>query len=285
MRVAVIGLGVMGGSLARRLVGSSHDVAASPGDAEGTPSVAGWAADATDRMAAASAGVHIGEDVRETVREADVVVLATPLSTLPELASAVTEAAPPRTLVMDVASLQEPALGSARAASLSDRWVSAHPMVGSERSGFDASSADLYDAATVYLSADEGISSAMRDAAMRFWTGVGADAEWVDPRDHDDRMATVSHLPQVVATALADTIAASGLPVEALGPGGRDTTRLAASSVSMWGDLYAHAGPTLVNDLRELARRLEEDASALESGEAGAPVDRLERAGAWRRGR
>jgi len=275
----MVGLGVMGGSLARAFGGAGTRDAGTPA------SVVGWAADASDRAAATTDGVTIGDGLADTLGGADTVVLATPLSTLPELAATVVGSAPASALVMDVASLQAPALAAARGASLADRWVSAHPMVGSERTGFGASRGDLYEGAAVFLSADEAVSPEVRDAAARFWTRLGARPEWVDPDDHDDRMATVSHLPQMVATALADTIAASGLPVDALGPGGRDTTRLAASSVAMWRDLFDHARPALVADLRALARRLEEDASALEQGETEIPLDRLARAGVWRRDR
>jgi len=285
VRLAIVGLGVMGGSLARALV-RTHLAggAGGRGPTEPSTSVWGWAANPADRAAAAEAGVEIGEHLEGTLLDAEVVVLATPLSTLPDLASTVLDVAPAGALVLDVASLQEASLAAAKAASLSARWVSAHPMVGSERSGFDASRADLYEGATVFLSADEGVPQERRDAAVRFWSRLGALPEWVVPEDHDDRMATVSHLPQLVATALADTIAKTGAPAEALGPGGRDTTRLAGSSVEMWRDLFEHARPALVSGLRDLAERLEEDASALEGGHLDVPVGRLIRAGAWRRG-
>lgn len=116
------------------------------------------------------------------------------------------------------------------------------------------------------------------------WESVGGAPEWLDPEEHDRRMSLVSHLPQVVSTALADAIAAAGPSAGALGPGGRDATRLAASSGTMWRDLFAHADPSLAAALRDVAARLSEDAAALERGDPDPLVARLDRAGAWRRG-
>jgi len=271
VRVALLGLGVMGGSLARAL--SRRDV----------DDPVGWALDAADRAAAADHGISIAESADKALQGADMVVLATPLSTIPALAEQVARSAPSSARVTDVASLQRPVLAHARSAGLAERWVTSHPLAGSEQSGFGAARDDLYSGAPVYLSADAASAEA-RAVVESLWRNLGAAPSWMEAGQHDRRMARVSHLPQVVATALADALAETGVGADALGPGGRDTTRLAGSSPSMWGDLLAHADPALVAALRAVARRLEEDADALADGDVTLPVQRLLRAGAWRRG-
>ena len=271
MRVALLGLGVMGGSLARAL------------HADGEIDAVGWAEDAADREAAARLGISVAGEVSAALEVADVVVLATPLSAVEELAEIVAAGAPPSAVVTDVASLQAPVLAAATSTGLADRWVTAHPLVGSERSGFGAARQGLYAAAKVYLSAD-GADDAARATVEDLWSRLDAVGVWIDAVDHDVLMARVSHLPQVVATALADALAESGLDPDALGPGGRDTTRLAGSSPTMWRDLLTYADPSLVDGLRAVARRLDADAEALAAGDPAEAVERLERAGRWRRG-
>jgi prephenate dehydrogenase len=291
MRIAVVGLGVMGGSLARALIRRADETAAGPDsspEAAGETVVTGWASDPADRAAAAAAGVDVRDGLGDAVAEADLVVLATPLSALPGLAAALStdlaDLVAPHSVITDVASLQAPALEIAGAVGLSDRWVTSHPLAGSERSGFAASRTDLYDAVPVFLSAGPDSALHARPAVAELWEAAGAVPEWIDPAVHDERMSLVSHLPQLASTALADAMAGAGLAAAALGPGGRDATRLAGSSPTMWRDLLTHARPTLVAAMRDLARRLGEDASALERGEVDGPIARLERAGAWRAG-
>lgn len=282
----------MGGSLARALTARAADQrteSASLGGADADDIVVtGWASSSSDRAEAEAAGVNVRGTLDEAVDGADLVVLATPLSAIPALAGALAADLADRldahAVVTDVASLQIPALEMAAAAGLGARWISSHPLAGSERSGFEAARADLYDAAPVYLSAAPDSALHARGAVADLWETVGGVPEWVDAAEHDEQMALVSHLPQVASTALADAMVAAGLPVTALGPGGRDVTRLAASSPPMWGDLLAHAHPQLVAALRDVARRLEEDAASLERGDPAGAVARLERARAWRVG-
>ena len=280
MRIAVVGLGVMGGSLARALTRRADDGGAGP---DGT--VTAWAASPSDRAAAREAGVDVRDALESAVMGAELVVLATPLSALAGLGTALAgelgDALAPHAVISDVASLQKPALEVAGDVGLRDRWVTSHPLAGSERSGFAASHPDLYHGAPVYLSAGPDSALHARPAVVAMWEAVGAIPEWVDPTEHDEQMSLVSHLPQVVSTALADAMAVGGLSAASLGPGGRDVTRLAGSSRAMWRDLLAHADPSLVAALRAVANRLEEDAASLERGDVEGPVERLQRAGEW----
>ena len=268
-RITVIGLGLMGGSLVRALGGSAR--------------VTGWSPEAAEREALRASGdVHAPESLRVALGDTDGVVLASPLGAMRELQSTVAEAAP-KAWITDVGSLQLPPLEWARDVGLEDRYVTSHPMAGGEGSGFAASRAELYRDAVVWLSSAPGCDPGVRKAVSDLWTGLGARPRSVDAHGHDRRMASVSHLPQLVSTHLAALLADGEVAAEELGPGGRDTTRLAGSDPRMWRDILALAGTGASDDLRALARRLEDEADRLARGDADGFAAVLERTRAWRR--
>lgn len=267
--IGIVGVGLMGGSLARILSTQGRTVRV-------------WAPDFNDvAQAGTLPGVSVAPDVAGVARGVDGVVIAAPLGALAEIASTVAEEAPAGAWVQDVASLQEPALRIADRTGLADRWVTAHPMTGSHLSGFGAARDDLYRDAPIWLSArtdDPGI----RAAAQRFWESVGGRVRWVEAEGHDRIMVAASHLPQAASVLLAGVIAGAGHRVEELGPGGRDATRLAASNAAMWRDLFVESGAELAPLLRRLAADAESMADAVESGDLDRVVTAFEVAAAWR---
>lgn len=270
--VGVVGLGVMGGSLARALSARGIEVR-------------GYSPDPAEAEAARAAGAvaAVAPSVEASARGVAWWVVAVPLSALAEVVAAGARAAPPR--VMDLVSLQQPPLRVAVEAGIAPRYRSAHPMVGSERSGYAASLPDLFLGAPVWLSAPgggaggasapRGPESERLDAEVEsFWRRLGARPTWCDPAVHDRRMAAASHLPQLTSNLLAHLLEAEGLRPADLGPGGLDMTRLAASSPAVWGSLLGHTAPELAPLLRRLAQASADLARHLETGDREA-VDRL----------
>lgn len=276
-RVAVLGLGVMGGSLCRALTDT--------GLAE---RVTGWSPEATERDAAVTARAvdFAAAEWRAAVQDADLVVLAVPLDAATRMLPEVAAVARGATLT-DVASLKGPVADAAVRAGVESRWVGSHPMAGSEQRGFWASRSDLYQDARVWLCrAAHGDpippdASAARVTAM--WRGVGAEPAWLSAPEHDRLMAVASHLPQLVSNTLALVMEDAGLSPDQLGPGGLDVTRLAASSPEMWRDLLVHADPALVAGLRDLARTAERLATHVDDGDVEAIERLMRRTRAWRR--
>lgn len=254
-RVAVLGLGLIGGSLARALARRAPDL-----------TLIGWSPSLGERGQALEEGVvqAVPTAWEEAVEEADLVVLAMPieacLRVLPEL-SGLTG---PDTTLTDVASLKAPLMHVARTSELTHRWVGAHPMAGSEGSGFRHARANLFDGARVWLTTD-GAGEAHVERVRALWRAAGAEPRDIDADEHDQSMALVSHLPQLVANALAAELAGRGVVTDTLGPGGKDMTRLAASPPDMWLDLFRHAPEGLPAALRGVARSLDATAAALES--------------------
>jgi prephenate dehydrogenase len=260
----------MGGSLAlawRQAVGGT---------------VRGYSPDRAEAEEARRAGAvdHVCETVAESATEVDWWIIATPLGALAQVWAAVDSVGPGR--VMDLASLQGPALRAAGQAGAAGRSVSAHPMVGREGSGFRAADPLLYDGAPIWLSASDQASDSLRAEAESFWQGVGAQPAWIDAATHDERMVGASHLPQLTANALARTLAARGLTPSDLGPGGRDMTRLAASSPAMWRDLLGESAPRVASALKSLNDEIGDLIRMLDAGDVEGLSERMSETRKWR---
>lgn len=272
--VGILGLGALGGSLARALTALPR-----------RPRVLGWSPDASDVEAARVAGAldEASDGPEATAAAVDLLVLAAPL----EACLTLMEQSAPHlgvdTLVTDVASLKGPLARTAAVLGLRSRWVGCHPMCGSAETGFGASRADLFTDARVWLTAHPEAHDRL-PAMRRFWVSLGAVTAPVEPADHDALMARVSHVPQLTANALAAFLDDAGVGPEALGPGGRDMTRLAGSSPGVWRDILAHAPPELAGYLRDTADRLAELADLVEQGDLDALARWMAASREWRRG-
>jgi len=274
-RVAILGLGAMGGSLARAVT-----------ERRLAERVTGWSPDAGEREAALAAGAIdlAARDWKEAVEEADLVALAVPLGAAVRLLPGVVGTTGSATTLTDVTSLQGPVMEVAERAGAARRWVGGHPMAGSESTGFRASRSDLYDGARVWLVAHEASDEHLR-RVERLWRGVGGEPRSIGADAHDRLMALVSHLPQLVSNVLARILDGAGVPPDRLGPGGRDMTRLAGSDPAIWLDLIDHAPPVLIDALRTLGTELEQLADLVEAGDVEAIDTLMRRSRAWRSSR
>ncbi len=270
-RVSVIGLGLMGGSLARSLSSLRE-----------APEVVGYSPDPEERRAAVASGaVNIAAaSAAEAASGAGLVVYATPLGATLELLEGHRELWAEDAAVTDVVSLKEPVVERIRQLGVADRYVGSHPMVGGEVSGFGASREGLYEGAPVWLASGTG-SRELRSRIDRFWTSLGARSAWIDASEHDRLMVRASHLPQLVANALAEALLRSGLSKDQLGPGGRDMARLAGSSPEMWRDLLEVTAPDLAAALREVIDALSDTARLLDVGDIDGVSRIMSRTRAW----
>jgi prephenate dehydrogenase len=269
-RMAVIGLGLLGGSVA---------LAARRSGVAGQIVAAGRRRAPLDQ--ALSDGI-IDEvaDIRSAVRGADLVVLGTPIGAMQR---ALEEAAPelaPGTLVTDVGSVK---------GMLADRlsgilpsgvhYVGAHPMAGSHLRGVAHASADLFEGACCVVTPLPSTDPAATRRIVEFWRSLGARVSQRDPVQHDAEVAWVSHLPHALAFAFAQALEAAPEGAAALaGSGFRDFTRIAHSDAAMWGEILHENRKALAGPIQAFARSLEALASALESGDAEARDQFLESA-------
>jgi prephenate dehydrogenase len=270
--IAVLGLGVIGGSLVQAL-------------AHRAPSLrrVGWSPRSEERTAALESGAltKAPSEWEDAVVDADLVVLAVPLDPCLELLSNLGELTKPAATLTDVASLKGPVRRAAVRSGLTSHWVGSHPMAGSEGSGFAHARAELFEGARVWIT-DAGAEPLHVERVRMLWALAGGQPEKIQDEAHDRAMALVSHLPQLLANALGAELSRREVPVAALGPGGRDMTRLAASSHAMWMDLFRHAPDELTAGLRGVSATLERAAAALESGRVEQLVELMDESRAWK---
>jgi len=278
-RVAIVGLGLMGGSLALALRRLPRP-----------PRIAAASADAADLERGLAQGLvdDAAEDAAVAIADADLVVYATPVSVTLELLASTRQQIRDDAVVTDLGSVKRPVVSRARAVGLAGRFVGGHPVAGSHRSGLAAARADLYDGARVWLTpadADPARDAAAAHALERvaaLWRSVGAEPAVIGAEEHDRLMAWASHLPQLAAAALAGALARAGVALADLGPGGADTTRIAAGSPALWADILRHNADLVRRPLDSLRGALAELAAALERGDREALEGLLALASAWR---
>jgi len=245
--VAIIGLGVIGGSAALKL------------QSRGT-SLLTYAASDRDRELAHVSGIPVATSVDHAVHAAGLILIAVPIDRIASVFQAVVAAAPPTATVFHAGSLQrDDAIGAAP--EVRSRLIGTHPLAGSHRSGFAAAAADLYRGATVFV--ERRATSRQREDAEMFWSLAGAARiEYATADAHDRAMSWVSHLPQLASTAIAAAIA-DGLShddsdelVPRGGPGARDVTRLAMSALDVWQPILDRAPSSTIDALRALEARV-----------------------------
>jgi prephenate dehydrogenase len=281
-RLAVIGAGLMGGSIAlaaRRSGGLEVRLT----DADAAVRARARALDLAEVIPATLA---------ETVEGADLVIAAVPTSAVAEVLLAAARLAPPDAILTDAASLKG-TLTLEVTSRLRDeglrpeRFVGGHPMAGSERSGPDAADGQLFQAATWVLTptaeTDDGVLTAL-SSELR---GFGARVVALAPDRHDELVAVISHLPQVVASTLAavagDVVAATGDAVLSVAGGGfRDTTRIAASDPALWIPILQGNRAAVLEALAAYRARLVALGAAIEEDDWDTVAETLRHASAAR---
>ncbi|MEK6249470.1 MAG: prephenate dehydrogenase/arogenate dehydrogenase family protein [Planctomycetales bacterium] len=225
--VAIVGVGMIGGSIgmALRRRGIANQVVGI-GQRQSTLRIA------RQRGAISSSTVNL----KRGVSEADLVVICTPVRTIPDLVCATAEAAPPGALITDAGSTKTDIVQKLKGRlGPGARYLGSHPLAGSEQSGPQNADASLLEGRTVIVTPTRGTDSTDRRRLKRFWNSLGARVAEMTPSEHDRCVAAISHLPHLVATALASSTANQELPFAA--SGWMDTTRVASGDVDMWIDI------------------------------------------------
>jgi prephenate dehydrogenase len=272
-KLGIIGLGAIGGSLARQA------------KLAGVTTVLGWSPHAAERVAAARQGAIDDAPARaaDVARAVDLLILAAPPAANLELLQALRPDLPAGALVTDVGSVKRAIVGRAEALGLGARFAGGHPLAGTHEAGFAAARPDLFKDAVVYVTPTRQGDGAARDVAHFWRETLGARPVMIDAAQHDRQLAVTSHLPQAVASLLAGFLAQALAPDVTLGAGARDTTRIAASDPALWTEIFLMNRDELLAALRSLEEPLGELERALESGDAAGLGSWLERGAEWRR--
>ena len=251
MIVAVLGVGLVGGSVglaARERLGA---------EVRGFDPGAG----VLDRAVEHGAIDVACGTAAEAVDGADAAFVAAPVRALPGVVEEALAAAGPACVVTDVGSTKR-----ALVAAVDDqRFIGGHPLAGAETAGVEHARAGLFDGATWYLTPTSRTEGVLYDRLYRLLADLGARPAAIDAETHDRLMASVSHLPHVLANVLVAQ-AARALESERLpptGPSFRDATRVAGASSAIWGDIYLSNADALVAAIDDTIARLEEVRGAL----------------------
>ncbi len=261
MRVAVIGVGLIGGSIglaARRRLQCE---------------VVGWGHNRSTVERAVELGAvdRAAATIEEACAGAELIFCAAPVAALPELARAALEASGPEAVVTDAGSTKR---GIVAALGEDERFVGGHPLAGAETAGVENARADLFDGARWYLTPTERTGGILYDRLQRAVAALGARPQAIDAEAHDRLMASVSHLPHVLANVLAGQAAAEltrdSERMPETGPSFRDATRVAGSNPPIWGDIFTANGDAVVAAIDDVRARLGEARELIASGDTEA---------------
>lgn len=256
--VTIVGLGLMGGSLALALKKSGYE-----GTILGVDTAGGNLAEALAAKAIDSAAASL----EEAIVEEGLIVVAAPLRAYPAIFRELARAAGGRRVVVtDVGSVKT-CVHQLAETVLPDGavFIGGHPMAGSERGGFAAARAELFQEACYFLTpaaCHEQESLRTLQALVR---RLGASPVLITPEEHDRVAARVSHVPHLLAALLASSLSAAEVPFT--GSGFRDTTRIAAGEPQLWQDILLHNREEILSGLAGLESALHQVKAALRSGD------------------
>jgi prephenate dehydrogenase len=248
-KIAIVGLGLIGGSIALAV-------------RERWPSVRVLGIDRHSVIAHAlgSGAIDRGFGDSSAIAEVDLVILAAPVRQNVVLLAEIAQQLSASTVVTDVGGTKRDIVGAARLLPLAAVFVGGHPIGGAERGGFGFARPDLFKGRPWIFTPHDTEAGEAVDRLFAFAKGLGARPSTLDADDHDRVMAFLSHLPQLTASALMDVIgtAVAGDGLALAGRGLVDTTRLASSPADTWVDICATNSDSIGDALDALIRKLSE---------------------------
>lgn len=261
MKVAVLGLGLIGGSIG---------LAARAGGAR----VVGFDPDPRTRERALAAGAvdETAQQPERALADAEIVFAAAPIGALAQTVSLALRTAPQDCVISDVGSTKRALLGALDGQPGFERFIGGHPLAGSHLGGIEHARADLFQGASWCLM--PSAQARLADRLRALIAGFGATPVEMDAQAHDRLMAHISHLPHVLANVLVAGVADCGQrerAIAATGPSFRDATRVAGASSAIWTDIYLSNADMLIeaidraiDELAQVRERLREhDAASL----------------------
>lgn len=277
--IAIVGLGLMGGSLGLALKGRGFK-----------GRVTGYTRSPERRAIALKRGAvdAVFDAPDKAAAGADLVVHCAPILSIPGMVRATLPSLKPGCVVTDV--------GSTKVQLVKDIgelvkgteviFVGSHPIAGSEQQGIDAAKANLYEGATVVVTPAAESPAAAVAQVEALWRGLGADVHRMTPEDHDRTVALTSHLPHLAAALLAVTVGRDGGDQRLAafcGSGFRDSTRVAEGPPEIWDDILKTNQAQVLAELKAFGREVQVLAAVLERGDFAAAAAFLEKARAARR--
>ena len=263
-KLCIIGVGLIGGSLARALK-----------KAGAVGEVVGSGRDVSHLEKAKALGVidHFETDISQAVKGCDMVVVAVPLGAMQSVFEKIAPVITNDMVITDVGSAKGSVVTAAQAAFkiIPDTLVPAHPIAGTEKSGVEASFAELYENHRLIITPLETSSKNAVSKVRAMWQACGADVIETSIEHHDEVLAATSHLPHMLAFSLVDTLAKMDAKNEIFdfaAGGFRDFTRIASSDPDMWRDICLANGDALVEMIKKFSDDLQLLSNAIENNDS-----------------
>jgi len=254
-QITVIGLGLLGGSITLAVLRSFSRV-----------KVVGYSHRRTTRNKARQLAVAttIVDDINESVSNADLVILATPICTFEKIFSKIADSLPAGCIVTDVGSTKVlPHQWAARKLPKSVQYVGSHPIAGSEQRGIEFARDDLFDQTTCILTTTNKTNRQAAQTLKRFWSELGCSVKLMGPAKHDRILANISHLPHIIAAALINSNSSEGLKFA--GKGFIDTSRIASGPANIWADVLATNAANTTKGIDKIIAELDKIKKAIKS--------------------
>lgn len=277
-RLTIYGVGLIGGSLARALKASGA-----------CTEVVGYGRSVAPLQKALELGVidRYETDLAAAMQGSDVVLLGVPVGAMETVLNELKPHLDPKTIITDVGSTKGSVVRAAERVFglLPPRFIPGHPIAGTEKSGVEASFAELYQQRRVILTPNEETDSAALETIRWMWQQAGATVTDMSVAHHDEVLAATSHLPHILAFTLVDTLARleDHDDIFRFAAGGfRDFTRIASSNPQMWHDICLNNREALLKMVGRFSAELATLSAAIDRGDGAAILQTFERAKAAR---
>ena len=262
--IAIIGMGLMGGSVALRLKKLGY---------KGTIVASGSRPQTLAAALESKAVDRIESDLKKAVATADLVIVAAPVGYTGDIFKEIADTLKKGAIVTDVGSVKGYVLEMAKKfLPNAVVFLGGHPMAGSEKSGFSAATPYLYENAYYFITPTAETPIEAVDKLTNLIEQLGAYPVVTDPYEHDKLVAQISHLPQLMATALVNMLDEKDKGISYMpfaGGGFRDTTRIASSSPEMWRDIFTYNKKEVLNCVTQLEKSLNNFKEVLFEGNQG----------------
>lgn len=253
-RAVIIGVGLLGGSIGLAL--RSRKIA---------KKVVGFSPRGNSLDAAIKLGAidENADSLAKACQAADLAIVCTPVQSVADFAAQCAALMPSGGLITDVGSTKQSIVETVAQSSAAASFVGSHPLAGSEKSGVEHARENLLDGKLVVVTPDQSTTPFLVQTTEQLWRSLGARTLQLSPADHDSALARTSHLPHVLASALAAATPADLLPLAA--SGWRDTTRVASGGADLWRQILEENRQPVIKVLEEFAGNLQEWLTALRS--------------------
>ena len=258
-KITIIGVGLIGGSLAKAI--KENNLA---------KVVFGFGRDLNRLEKAQKANVidQFSTNLKDAINDSDIVIIATPVGSFQEILSEIKPFLTSKIVISDVGSTKTniASIVSQTLGDYSNYFIPAHPIAGKEKSGFEASEANLFNNRKVIITPLETSNPNSISLIQKMWEGTGADVDFMSPESHDELLGMTSHLPHMLAFSLVNYLISKNPSASIYAAGGfKDFSRIASGDAVMWRDICIQNKDQIISHIKGYQKTLNSLVDAIEN--------------------